>query len=103
MTRRLLLAGVLLALAGCGNRPSSSSAIDKLPAAYARQRIPGIDRMNLEELSDWVRTCAPYNGSVEGRAKNPYDPMDCDEVQFRHDSWHQPRTQKPGTSLPAVH
>jgi hypothetical protein len=103
MMGRVLVAGVVFAIASCGSRAPSNSALDTLPATIARQRIPAIDRMNLEELSKWVRECGPYNGSPEGRAKNPYDPMDCDEVQFRHDSWHQPRTQKPGGSLPAVH
>ena len=72
-------------------------------ACGARKHIPGIDQMGLEELSNWVTVCAPYNGSLEGRAKNPYDPMDCDQVQYRHDSWRQPRTQKPAQGLPGLH
>ena len=59
--------------------------------------------MSLEELSQWVTVCGPYNGSPEARARNPYDPMDCDQVQFWHDSWHTARTQKPGAYLPPVH
>lgn len=96
------MAGVVLALAGCGDKPADNSAITTLPASY-RQRIPDIGRMNLEELSKWVRVCAPSNGSQEGRATNPYDPRDCDEVQYRHDSWRQPRTHKAGQALPDLH
>jgi hypothetical protein len=58
--------------------------------------------MAFEELSRWVRVCAPYNASLEGRAKNPYAPTDCDEVQHRHDSWRIPQTQKPAAYLPGL-
>ena len=103
MTRRCLIVGALLALVGCSG--GSSGGLSSAPplASMTRTRIPGIDRMSLEELSEWVTVCRPYNGSLEGRARNPYDPMDCDQVQFRHDSWHTARTQKPGAYLPPVH
>lgn len=102
MYRTILMWAVLGALAGCGQRVSPESGGGE-PSSGHQERIPGIDRMGLDELSRWVRICAPYNGSMEGRARNPYDPMDCDEVQFRHDSWHQPRSQTGGSALPALH
>ena len=59
--------------------------------------------MGFEELSHWVTVCGPYNASLEGRAKNPYESMDCDDVQFKHDSWRIPQTQKPDAYLPGFH
>ena len=59
--------------------------------------------MTLEELTAWVRTCAPYNATPEGRARNPIDPVDCDEVQYRHDSWHQVRAPVRSQPLPDLH
>ena len=96
------LAGValLVLLCGCGGGTPGEPAVS--PQATQQKHIPAIDRMGLEALSMWVAVCAPYNGSPEGRARNPYDPMDCDEVQYRHDSWRQPRTQKPAQDLPGL-
>ena len=102
MNKAIVLVGALVAVAGCGQTPPSDSAISRLPAEY-RKRITDINRMDLAELTRWVGICAPYNGSIEGRARNPYDPMDCDEVQFRHDSWHQPRSPVTTSALPALH
>jgi hypothetical protein len=93
---------LLCLVGGCGGGSPGGPPLTP-PPAEARKHIPGIDQMGLEELSKWVTVCAPYNGSLEGRAKNPYDPMDCDQVQYRHDSWRQPRTQKPAQGLPALH
>ncbi len=94
---------VLVLLGGCGGgSPTGAPTVE--PQATARKRIPGIDGMGLEDLSNWVAVCAPYNGSPEGRARNPYDPMDCDEVQYRHDAWRQPRSQaKAAQDLPGLH
>ena len=93
---------LFILLGGCGGESSSGSSSPAPPAA-ARKRIPGIDRMDLKELSKWVAVCGPYNGSAEGRARNPYDPMDCDEVQYRHDAWRQPRSQNAAQDLPGLH
>ena len=92
---------LLVLLGGCGGGSPGVSAI--APPAEARKHIPGIDQMGLDELTKWVTVCAPYNGSLEGRAKNPYDSMDCDQVQYRHDSWREPRTQRAAQGLPALH
>ena len=103
MNKLPVLMSAALLLAACGQKPSVETAIARLPADYAKKRIPGIGQMSFEELTGWVRTCAPYNATPEGRERNPYDPMDCDEVQYRHDSWRIKQTQKPAAYLPGLH
>jgi hypothetical protein len=93
---------VMALLAGCGGASQVPGAV-AVPPPIPKKRIAGIDKMGFEELSRWVRVCAPYNASLEGRANNPYEPMDCDEVQHRHDSWRIPQTQKAATYLPGLH
>jgi len=60
-------------------------------------------QMTLEDLNAWIQRCAPYQASLEARARNPYDPADCDEVVRRHTEWRTPSTQKPAAYLPGLH
>ena len=99
MYRSLVVLFVVL-LSACGGGAPAGLATTRVPHS---QHIAHIESMTLEELTTWVRTCAPYNATPEGRARNPIDPVDCDEVQFRHDSWHQTRTPVRTQPLPDLH
>jgi hypothetical protein len=89
--------------AGCSGSSQAPGAVAVPLPPIPKKRIADIDKMGFEKLSRWVRVCAPYNASLEGRANNPYEPTDCDEVQYRHDSWRIPQTQKPAAYLPGLH
>ncbi len=100
MNKLPIVVCALVVLVGCSRAPDG---VVLPPPATAQKHIPGIEQMNFDQLSSWVRVCAPYNGSLEGRQRNPYDPMDCDAVQYRHDSWRTKSTQKPAAYLPSLH
>jgi hypothetical protein len=99
---RIALTALALAtlLAACGGKHASPVASTP---PLLQQRIPNIDRMGLDELTQWLDRCKPYMASPEARARSPYDPVDCDEVSSRHLSWRTKSTQKPAPYLPAVH